>query len=99
MKKLRNSDSNIAGSFYSTRHGKVLEDLVYYSCGLCGNEIKKEISYASFSKICTFPKIEEYEELKCPYCGELLNIKKIKRTLSKSNEVIEYNEIRKNIND
>ena len=90
MKKSPDFDSNIAGPIYSTRLEKVLEDLVYYICDLCGNKTKKIFSYASVSKICTFPNIQDYDELKCPYCNELFHKKKIKRKFYESNEVVEY---------
>jgi predicted RNA-binding Zn-ribbon protein involved in translation (DUF1610 family) len=88
MKKM--FDSNIVGPFYSVSHGKVLEDTINFICDLCGNRIKKKISYSSFSKICIFPKIEDYEKLKCRNCGEMFHIMKIKRKFSKSNERVEY---------
>ena len=90
MKKRNFLYSNIAGPYYSARHGTVLEDNIRYICDLCGNRFKKKISYSSFSKICLFPIIEDYEILKCPNCGEIIKKMKIKRKFSKSNEILKY---------
>jgi len=90
MKKFYPSDNRIVGPYYGARLGKVLEDIVHYKCDLCGNTLKKKISYSSFSNICIFPKIEDYEDLMCMNCGELFYLKKIKRKFANSEEFIEY---------
>ena len=90
MRRRLSIGSNIAGPFYSARHGRVLEDAIHYICDLCGNRIEKKINYSSFSQICVFPGIQDHEKLECPICGETFYKMKIERKFYKSNKVKEY---------
>ena len=97
MKKFHNPDNSVVGPYHGARHGKVLEDTVHYKCDLCGNTLKKKITYSSYSNICIFPKIEDYMDIICKNCGELFYLKKIKRKFINSNEIVEYEVIGKEI--